>query len=691
MAALALLVTLSAGAAGAESTGNPLHSDGLVEWRARDDRGLTLLQDHRLRTPTGLLYPYPREPARTRALGGSWQARAWGALGVFFDAGDEDEARFERYTDWDDGLFVSGLRIELWNVENGGYLEFGGVSVGRDDQAYSLEAGRYGQFRLRGSFRRVPRSFANDARVLFSGVGGDLLTLPPGLTPGDNTAAEIGAAVQATGESGLSLKRDHSSVLLELWPRAELKLFARYGFEDRDGTRPFGLAFMLPNLSPTLGGAVETAEPIDDQTQTVSAGLHYGGERVQGNLMYQGSFYRNDKDTLTVENPFRVGAGPIIARARFSLAPDSDWHNVKGDLALGLPMQTRLTTTVSWSTLRQDDDLVPPTVNDVTFGAIDLNDWNSGASLSRSKADARIDTLLVDARLQTSPIRGLRIRTRVRYFDEDNDTRYTARNPITGELGYIIEDGGLAAVFGSTQAGVFQPAVAGSDFRFRSIPYGKTKLTYEAGASLRALSKTTVELRFERERFDREFQERERTRESRLRASVRSRDLKWATLHLSYELHSRDGSDFDLDTTAPFFTSSLPGFTGTALPRSLAQFRRPNLADRDEEILNLRANFLLGETGDLILTARRATTDYGTDYGLKRDRRGTLSLEWSFQPSPRASLHAYTTLERQRRDMASIKGVPIGSDPNAGSAAYPLANTWASDSDSRSLGLGAGG
>ena len=308
---LAVLALFVASAAVAESPArNVLNPPGQYPWAFSDERGLTLLTQHRRRTPTGLLYPYPAEPPRYSALGDEWLYRGLIEFGGFWDGGNEDEARFEQYTDWSDGVFFNSLGFELQNPERGYYLDFRSGGIGRDDEFYRVDLGRAGWLRLRGSFDRVPHRLANDARVLFSGADGDTLTLPAGLSPGNNTEAELDAAIAVTGESSLDTRRDRTQLALDFKLLPELNLFARFRSQDRRGSRFYGGAFSFPPVGATTGGAVETAEPINDRTYNFSGGLQYGGDSFQANLVYNGSRYHNHNSSLTFENPFTIAAAP---------------------------------------------------------------------------------------------------------------------------------------------------------------------------------------------------------------------------------------------------------------------------------------------------------------------------------------------------------------------------------------------
>lgn len=696
VAALASLALL-AGPASAESPpGNALNPEALDPSLARDGRGMSALVPHRRHSPSGLLYPYPRETPESQPWLGGWLYRGSLEVGGFWDTGDEEEARFERYADWPDGALVSELSLHLSHPDGGAYLDLTSGSLGRDDHFYALEAGRAGWLRVRGAFSGIPRSYANDARVLFLGLDGDSLTLPAPLVPGANAEADLAAALAGVGEHTVELQRDRSYLSLELRALPELKLRARYGFEDRGGARPFGGAFSFPNLV-IRGGVSESAVPVDDRTHDVSAGLEYAGEHVQANLEYTGSFYRNRNDALVLENPFEVAAGqPAIERGRFALAPDNEAHGVRGDVALALPLRGRLTTTVSWSTRRQDEPLLPPTVNDVVLlGLVDLTEWNTTAALSRTEADAEIDTLLVDLALHLNPWRPLRLKLRARHYDQDNDTSYTAFNALAGAYGYIIEDGGHAETFGPLGTGVFEPGVspAGSRFRYRSTPFGYDRQNYEVGASYAVAAKTTLGLRWEHERWDRDHRERDVTRENRWRASLSTRALPRVTLRAAYEYAGRDGDSLDLGVQEEFFTSSLPGYAPFFLgdpPAGLAQQPRPELSNRNQHVVDVRANLAIGDFADLALAGGYRVDAYREDYGLERERRGHGSLELGFQPSPGTHGYLYASVEGRSRDTTGIAGGFGGSDPNAGGAVYPLSRGWAADEDELSLGFGAG-
>ena len=485
-------------------------------------------------------------------------------------------------------------------------------------------------------------------------------------------------ALAGTNVSTLELRRDRSALRAELRLLPELLLFADYKLEDRRGARPFGVGFGFPGN----GAVIELAEPLDDRTHRVSTGLNFSRGHLHANLEYRGSFFRNDRESLIVENPLLISSGAApIERARFALSTDNTWHNLRGDFALGLPLQSRLTASVSASRMEQDEDLLPPTINDVLIGpggSVDLNDWNTTDALSRTEANAQINTLLLDFSFDTRPLPNLALKARCRYFDQDNDTKYSAFNPLQAGLsGYIIQDGGLSAL---------SPARTGVDTgqfstRFRSIPFGYDRTRYQLAASYRLPARTRIGLDYERDEYDRDFRERRETREDRVRASLTTRSPSWMTLRTSVEVASRNGGSDNPNVYDEFFTTPGPG---TRQPPGLADQERHDLTDRDEWIWNLRLNVLLGDRSDLILTGRLQTDRYRTDLGLKRERYTSLNVEWSYQASPTTDVYLYGSFERVHREQAQSTNPEASLDVATGTSVVSI------DDDARTFSFGGG-
>jgi len=678
--------------AAAEPPRDSLHPGNAEVWEVPDPNGLSLLTDTRRRTPSGLLYPYPPEVYPLSDFGNGWLGRGALETGYFWVGGDTRETRFTRYVERKDGPLLDLLDLELWRPESGDYLMLRAGSVGRHDQFYDLEVDRAGWLRFRGSFTGVPHNYASDAISLFDGVGGSVLTLPASLVPGASTQAQVAAAFAGRGDDKVEVQRDRTQLGLRVRALPQLNLIAQYGLEDRKGEIPTGVGFAFPEFSTSLGETLEVTSPVDDQTQTARASLEWGGDVAQVNLAYNGSFYRNREASLTLAQPFEsLGLAPIV-NARLALAPDNQWNNIRADAAVNLPLRSRITGVFSWSRSTQDQDLLPPTIADVTIGAIDLANWNTTAALSTKSAHARVDQLLLDVDLFVNPWRPLRLRGGFRYSDRDTHTNYLAFNPSTDQYGYVVEDGGFAASLGSEFVGIYQPTVAGSNWRYRNMPFGESQLTLDLGATLALPRRSSFDVSLKQADIDRDVSERSETTERSVTVSANSRALSFATARLSYQYVTRDGSDIDYDIYANYETQSFPGFV-PQFPDgepaiNLNQMVRPSLADLKGQIWNGRLIFSVGERSDLSLSGRVRSNDYDADYGLRSDRLRGFEAEWTVQPTPAVSASAFVSLESHTRRMGSIRGFATSSNGDAGGPNYPLDNQWSTNASGDAIGWG---
>jgi hypothetical protein len=689
LAALLLTAGLALPAA-ADPPRDSLHPGNGEVTAGPDLRGMSLYLPTRRRTPSGILYPWPPELPELSALGDGWLWRANLEFGEFLEDGEERETRYERYRDVREGPLVDLLNLELLQPQRGDYLLFRGGSIGRDDQFYDVDAGRAGWLRVRGWFSGVPHRYANDAVQLFDGVGSSSLRLPPPLTPGGSSLADIQAVLDARGTSEVEVHRDRSQVSVRFRPHPELWLNARYALESRRGDIPYGVGTSFPDLTSFVGGTLEVPLPVRDQTHNARLGMEWGGRDFQLNLAYNASLYNDRLKSLTVEEPFS-GLSPVD-RSRLALPPDNEWHNLHADVAANLPLRTRAIGAFSWSSALQNDELLPPTINSGAIGATDLADWNTRSALSAHRAHTRVDDLLAELALIASPWQPLRMRAGVKYTDRDTANRYVAFNPRTGQYGYIVEDGGHGLTNGDSYIGIYQPGVAGSSWRYRAIPWGQHSLLVDLGTTYTLPRSSSLEVKLEQEDVDRDVSERPHTRERRVTFSVDSRAFKVATARFSYKYIDRTGGNVDYRVYQRYETDSLPGFEPSfadgEAPHSLNQLVRPSLADLAGHRGNGRLAFSLGAWSDLILTGRIRSDDYDSAYGLKSDDTRNLQAEWSVQPRPWLSASLYGSVEDHRRRMANIRGFASSSNGDAGGPNFPFANAWNIRTDGNATGLG---
>ena len=675
IAAISTLLTSGAmaesGAAAAGVPGTAFNRSGNDPTLEPAGEGMSLLVPQPSRTPGGLLYAAPYETQQELPLAGHWSYRLSAEAGALA-RGSGNAPRLRSHGDYRDGALLNYFNLGMERPASAHYFDFTAGAAGREDQHYRATVGRYGDYRASFYFQQHPTQFTDQARTLFQGAGTGILTLPPGLVAGNNTAAQVAAALESALPFNLGFTRKTSGLSFDAMLAPHLRLYASYARDQKNGARPFGGAASFPGAT-----VVETIEPVDYRTHSVAAGMQWAGEKVQANLAYAGSYFRNAIDTLTWDYPLAVDP-PSLQRGRMDLYPDNNLHNLKLDLSSALPWRGRLTGGVSVTRMTQDDDLIAPTVNSGVVGGVDLANWNTTGALSQRSAGARIDTRLVHLGASFVPVQDLNLQLKLRHYDEDNRTRYAAFNPLTGQSGYLGLDGGNGNIV---------PAF--TRVQIQSVPFEQRKDNYSAEADYRVLRRTNLTFGYEREDIRAPYREYARTLEDRFRAGLNNRDIPWATIRLSYEHADRRGDGYRFNPNASFYSTSAL----INAPATLAELRQHDVADRRQQIVNARVNFAVARDMDLALSGRYLDNEYGAAYGRLAERIQVVNLEWNWQPAPKTLTYAYYGWERMRNRMASINDDPAGwvtGDPGAGGAVYPLVNSWDAESkdDTHLVGIG---
>ena len=120
----------------------------------------------------------------------------------------------------------------------------------------------------------------------------------------------------------------------------------------------------------TSGGnpaAAIVPEPVDYETDQIDVVLGYLGKKGQFELGYHLSLFRNDKTSLTWENPFTGPWAPAASfpagLGRLGLPPDNEAHQITFSGGYTLGATTRVTATMAYGRMTQDDDFLPFTIN----------------------------------------------------------------------------------------------------------------------------------------------------------------------------------------------------------------------------------------------------------------------------------------------------------------------------------------
>lgn len=677
-----------------------------------DETGLNPLARTPSRTPSGFLYRNPcalPEQDQSQESGSDWRTRIIVEVGAFAASGDRKAHYLNKYNDLDRGAALSYLSVNALNSRSGGYVDLYTGSWGRNDPYLSLRGGQHGKYRVEARYNEIRHLLGTGATPLWDGVGTDTLRLPAGMTPGAGSVADILGQLATQPTTDLAVTRKRAGIGAEIKVRPDLRLFANYDYEERTGSRPYGGAFFFAYAIPGFGGINELVEPIDHGTHNFNLGSYLQGERWALNLIYNGSVFRNRNDTLTWDNPFFMpslapppSGGFSAPQGRIDLWPDNQFDSLKADFSLRFGRTGTWTTTASTSRLRQNDPLIPYTISTGIGGTapdpMNFDQWNTLEALSRRTAEARINNRLLQTKINASPTRNLRLRASIRAWRQDNKTTpFITLNPLTGQYGYVVTDGGLGSTI-PFENYLFYPGQPGPDFRYRSIPFEHDKTNLVLGADYR-LQRASITGEYERIKIDREFREIPTTIEDELRLIVVYKGWSRGTLRLLGEYSERrfDGQ-YDSNPYAPFYVSALPGFVSEnpsglpTDPHTLASLVKYDIDERDKSTLEARLNVLLNDRTDGFVSVQYHENDYKAPHGLTARRGWLVNTQMSYMPGTDGTWYTHASWQQSDLDQANINdaNAGLGPDPNPGGPTYPWENEWRVKHEERSFLFGLG-
>jgi MtrB/PioB family decaheme-associated outer membrane protein len=331
------------------------------------------------------------------------------ALANWLDAGARgtnisgDEARFDRFRDTRSGPFLDRFRFQ--DSTGPGIFSLALDNIGYRDQRYFGRFEVPGRVRFSAEWNQVPTFWSISTRSAYTGVGTSTQTLPSGFA----------AAVQASPSSLASLytplaqanpfdtrsRRDTFTLNFLYTPTTNLGINVNLSSTRRNGNQPWVMSF-------GFGQSVEVASPVDTRTTDLSTGAEWATDRGMLRVNYDGSWFKDSQQTLTVDNPLRATDSTAgSSRGRMALWPSNNAHTVTGAGAIRLPGRSRLTANLAIGTWRQDQPLLPPTVNSA------LN----AATPPRATAQADIRRVAANVVFTTRPANFLGVTARYRLHD----------------------------------------------------------------------------------------------------------------------------------------------------------------------------------------------------------------------------------------------------------------------------------
>jgi hypothetical protein len=165
----------------------------------------------------------------------------------------------------------------------------------------------------------------------------------------------------------------------------------------------------------------------------------------------------------------------------------------------------------------------------------------------------------------------------------------------------------------------------------------------------------------ERESFRRDFRERDKTWEDKVKLGYVDRGMLEGMIRVSYEYARRRGGEYDSNPYEPFYSASFgptPAADTVAMQswfHSIAQFRSFDLADRNQNVLNGRVNYAFHQNLDGAFTVQLKDADFPGQYGRTgRQRTNSATVDLSYQSGPTAVVYGFYSYQSGTMDQKGV-------------------------------------
>ena len=345
-----------------------------------------------------------------------------------------DPARWQRYQDLRDGLLFTEGRMLRETPDWNGTLS--ADNVGWRDQRYFGSYERIGFLKINGLWDEIPQFYSVDTRTAFTETEDGVLVLD------DNAqrAASHNAYLSISPQFDLRERRDIGTFRVSATPTRERRRHGRLYDDQALGRAAVGGEFRVQQRQRS-GAAL----PIADERHGRWA-LEWTNQRSMFRAAYNGSWFDNQADTLTWDNPLVLtDSTSASGHGRMALWPSNSLQTLSAAGYTKFARRTQLTGSLAFGWANNDEPLLPFTINTAL----------PQIPLPRDTAEASATTVATTIGLVSRPEDDWRFSARFRRYDYDNDTPDT---PITRFISYDTSVGE------STTGGPLQYAHARNTF-----------------------------------------------------------------------------------------------------------------------------------------------------------------------------------------------------------------------------------
>jgi len=537
-----------------------------------------------------------------------------------------DSARYERFRDMGDGLFLEGFALNR-QTKNGWFLDAAGRHIGRLDQSYDGSIVRPGKVKALFSWDQIPMLQSNSTSTVFTNPSGSVLTIDDSLQSlAQTSSAALGANYKSFSQGfDLKSRRYIGQGSIEVMPNSDFTLKADVKRMDRTGSMPFGGSFGHSNF-------VETVAPVNQQLTNVDGGAEFLHGPVLLRAGYNGSFFNNDNSTLTFDNPWRLtDIAGTSGRGRTSLPPSNSFYSVNGLASFRMARHTRATAYLSTGFLKDASGtpILDQTINSANLPAL--------TPLPRTTVDGEARTTSANLKFSSSPFKYVDVKAEYRRYNYDN------RTPLFVMPQRVAYDATPAAATYSTLGGLTATEANGVVVPVETEPFGLTRESFDAEFGVTPVTGTSARFGYSRIAEDRSHRFFENTTENILRVTFDQVANNWFSVRTKFEHGEKRG---DVTEEAQLELWNIGEQPGT---------RHFDIASRDRNRGTIAGIVNLGANASVNASFAAGKDDYiESQFGLRDNTNRVYGAGFDFTPTEKMNFgleyafERYTALSRSR-------------------------------------------
>jgi MtrB/PioB family decaheme-associated outer membrane protein len=314
---------------------------------------------------------------------------------VGVDRDGEESAKFDEYSDRGDGTSAD---LELRAFQPRYYLRLDAGNIGRADEKFSLEGGRFGQFKYTLFYDETPHHLSGGSSTFYAGAGGgELLATGVLSDPSRWQAVDFRIDRQSYGFTGeVSLGTP---------------FYLRVGASEKktDGTVPFSGNSTIAGF----GSTTELPAPVDWAETKGFLEWGYRTRSLAASLKGEMSSFDNAREEFSWED--QLALSPAIRPDVSTGPPDNEFWKVSGQLVWRTPaLGSSLSLRGSHSRLTSSSTIRTTVASDTPAGS-------SSIVVDPGTFDGDISYSTADAAWSLAPLEKLSLEVFLKYLDKNND------------------------------------------------------------------------------------------------------------------------------------------------------------------------------------------------------------------------------------------------------------------------------